>query len=574
VQGPPGTGKTKVSVRILVAWARAGGRCLATSDSNIAVDNLLGGLIGAGVRAVRLGRPEATREDLIRYSADEIGAQAGPSKQAQMDARMRAVRTAEVVCCTCVGAGAPLLERSRYDCVLVDEACQATEPATLVALSHGCQALVLVGDQCQLPPTITSEAAAADGMSVSLFERLLRAGVRPRLLRTQYRMHPAIAEFPCDAFYAGAVSSGVHARERAVVPGFQWPRADWPVAFVQARGGCESADDGGGRSKSNSVEADIVARLAHEILAAGGVGAAELGVISPYNGQVALLRRALGRALGAHARAVEVASVDGFQGREKDVMIISTVRANARGAVGFLNDWRRANVALTRARRGLIVVGDALTLAHEPRSWGPFLRWCAKHGVLVGCAPPGGGYDRRAMHALCDAELLSRGLAGDDGGDERGDGGGARARQVLAAPSALGKRDGREGESERGRYAGDDRHHARDGRHAGDGRHADDGRHARDDRHAGDDRHHARDDRHAGDDDDEPAHKRRRSRWDDAAGTTGAGAGGGGGYGPAGALPVASLPSAPSASAAVAREEELRLRALAAIGCAERPAQR
>ncbi|KAJ1617727.1 P-loop containing nucleoside triphosphate hydrolase protein [Pavlovales sp. CCMP2436] len=402
IQGPPGTGKTAVSVRILQAWCRSGAKCLATSDSNIAVDNVLAGLVAAGVRAVRLGRPEGTRPDLLRYSADEIGQQAGPNRQAIMDARLRAIKTAEVVCCTCVGAGAPLLDRMAFGCVLVDEACQATEPATLVPIVRGCQSLVLVGDQCQLPPTITSEAAERDGMSVSLFERLLRAKVRPALLRVQYRMHPTIGEFPCDAFYAGAVTTGIRAADRPPVTGFAWPKADMPVAFVHARGGSESAE---GASKSNAVEAELVCRIAYDLIAAGGISAEQLGVISPYNGQVTLLRRLLGRALGAHARAVEVASVDGFQGREKEVVIVSTVRANGRGQVGFLSDWRRANVALTRAKRGLLVVGDAPTLCAEPRAWGPFLRWCSANELVVNHAPLPGGYSKAHMHSLCDPEL-------------------------------------------------------------------------------------------------------------------------------------------------------------------------
>lgn len=399
IQGPPGTGKTRVAVRVLLARVRAGDRCLAASDSNIAVDNLLSGLVALGLRAVRVGRPESTRPDLLPYCADEIGLRAGGRRSEQLQARMRAVQRAEVVCATCVGAGAPVLDRQQFHTVLVDEACQATDAATIVPLTRGCQSLVLVGDQCQLPPTVTSEDAKAGGAAVSLFERLLLAGVAPHMLRTQYRMHPAIAAFPSDCFYQGAVDSGVRAAERPAPPGFSWPRAETPVAFLHTLGaGGESSE---GVSKLNQAEAEVVAHLVHSVLYAGGLRAAEVGVISPYAAQCTLLKRALSRSLGReHGRAVEVASVDGFQGREKELMVVSTVRANARGSVGFLADWRRANVALTRAKRGLIVVGDAQTLLREHRAWAPFLHWCSHHGVLVGHAPLPGGYDPAATRAL------------------------------------------------------------------------------------------------------------------------------------------------------------------------------
>ncbi|KAK7234747.1 nonsense-mediated decay protein [Aureococcus anophagefferens] len=244
--------------------------------------------------------------------------------------------------------------------------------------------LVLVGDQCQLPPTVLD--AKQGEVAKPLFTRLL-ATVRPHLLDTQYRMHPVLSAFANDAVYAGRLCDGVHPRDRALedrvlrsvgaAVGAEGLAAALPFALVHVPG--RERDDAA--SKSNDDEAAAVARAVGACLA-GGLAPADIAVLSPYSAQVRAVRRAL-RNAGVDCAAVglEVSSVDAIQGREKEVVILSTVRANAEGKLGFVADWRRLNVALTRARRCALVLGDVRTLAADPEIWRPFLSWALAAGV-------------------------------------------------------------------------------------------------------------------------------------------------------------------------------------------------
>eukprot|EP00966_Prymnesium_polylepis_P334572 7389941-Prymnesium_polylepis.1 len=420
VQGPPGTGKTHVSVAIIGAWvagrAHGGAPVLATSDSNIAVDNLLMGLRAAGVAAIRLGRPEAVHPDLLQYCVDQPQPQEeeeeeeeGEGKEREggsrgagrrlldpaaakaarveaYEAKMAMLKSAEVVCATCIGIGSELLARVPFRAVLMDEATQATEASTLVGLCRSAQQVVLVGDQCQLPPTVRT-AAGGTPEARPLFNRLLDDGLTTSLLATQYRMHPALAQLPSDLFYAGGLDDGVEAAERPPPRGFDWPRRDMPIALVPVYDGREEAE---GTSRANAVEAHAAVDAVVSLLAAGELGASEVGVITPYAAQARRIRALLREAAAAGdgipgAASVEVSSVDGFQGREKECIIFSAVRANQRGRLGFLADARRANVALTRARRGLIVLGHPSTLAKDDDGvWGHWMGWARAHGLVVG----------------------------------------------------------------------------------------------------------------------------------------------------------------------------------------------
>ena len=247
VQGPPGTGKTKVALAVLVAWVQAGrsggselvgraagGQVLASSDSNIAVDNLLEGLVRAGVHVVRLGRPDSVRPELLRYCVEAACSQPGGSRSEEMAARQRMLKQAEVVCATCVGVGSEQLKPLSFPCVLIDEATQATEASALVALCRGARQVALLGDQHQLPPTTVARHPEALTASIPLFTRLLGEGVPALLLDTQYRMHPVIAQLPADLFYGGRLASGVTAEQRPAAAGFPWPQPCWPVALLPA----------------------------------------------------------------------------------------------------------------------------------------------------------------------------------------------------------------------------------------------------------------------------------------------------------------------------------------------------
>ncbi len=380
---------------------------LATSDSNIAVDNLVEGCANVGLKVVRLGRPEAIRPELLKHCVDR------PRKNGQnyssiYKEKLQALQNAQIICCTCIGSGADILDNMAFERVLVDEATQATEPAVLVPLTRSCRQLVLVGDHCQLPPTVLSTRAGEEGLGVPLFSRMVACGVPPFMLDTQYRMHPAIAMFPSDLFYGGKMISGVSPPERRPLQGFPWPREEFPVAFVPVNHGVEIDD---GVSKVNEAEAAAACDAVSALLDGGQCGPADIAVVTPYAAQVRLIRR-LTKKLVSAPPFVEVSSTDGFQGREKEAVVFSAVRSNDFGTVGFVSDWRRVNVSFTRARRGLIVIGNDITLRRgDPDTWMPWLAWADAHGINMD--KPGitrGRYDaeqlRRVRGGTTAAEML------------------------------------------------------------------------------------------------------------------------------------------------------------------------
>ena len=418
IQGPPGTGKTHTAVRILQGWAKQGtGPILATADSNVAVDNLLEGLLDLGVKAVRIGQPVKVRAHLrsatVRARVEEhplqeevrelLGLQESLQRRlstfkgkekglAHRDLKMgwkaiRALETsmsddvldgAEVICSTCIGVGHQILGQRKFSNILIDEATQAIEPATWVPIMRSCRRLVLVGDHRQLPPTVISRRAEQDGLRRSLFERMIDAGMTPTMLKTQYRMHPVIAEYSSSRYYDNQLENGVSADDRIAPAGFLWPDWNAPVAFVPIDGAEELAVDG--KSRVNRDEAGWVVKIVEQLLSAGDLQPSDIGIVSPYNGQVQLLTDLFdGKGILAgegdeEAGGLEIRSIDGYQGREKEVIVLSTVRANHDGEVGFLSDHRRLNVAITRPRRGLIVVGCADTLRHDG-DWEGWLEW-------------------------------------------------------------------------------------------------------------------------------------------------------------------------------------------------------
>ena len=410
IQGPPGTGKTHTAVRILQAWSSQNvGTILAVADSNVAVDNLLEGLLGLGVSAVRLGQPVKVRESLREATVDaqmeshplrrdleehlelneklarRIPGMKGKEKglahrdlnrgwkevrRIERQIRDDILDRAQVLCCTCIGVGHQLLDGRRFSRVLLDEATQATEPASLVPLVRGARQIVLVGDHRQLPPTVISRRAENGGLRRSLFERLVAMGIEPMLLDTQYRMHPAISDFPNRTFYEGRLVDGITAADRPNPAGLLWNDWEVPMAFLPVNGDELLSPDGA--SKENPAEAGWVATILENLLQAGDLEEADIGIITPYAGQV----RAIRDALPERNDSVEVQTVDGYQGREKEVIIFSCVRSNSDGTVGFLSDERRLNVALTRAKRGLIVIGDPDTLRNDETwaSWLDYIR--------------------------------------------------------------------------------------------------------------------------------------------------------------------------------------------------------
>ncbi len=277
------------------------------------------------------------------------------------------LKKADVVLATNVGAGSDILEGWTFDLVLIDEATQSTESSALIPVVKGKQ-LVLAGDHKQLPPTVISPLAQSKGFSLSLVERLIdRYGsTAVSMLNIQYRMNDEIMRFPNQAFYDGQLESGeknkhwrieglggrLDAREKAYINEV----VKLSAAFIDVNGYEKAV--GEGPTYMNQEEGDCVVGLVRLLIRAG-IEPSCIGVITPYKGQVNLIRESLGQ------EGVQVDTVDAFQGREKDVVIISFVRSGA-GGLGFLNDIRRLNVALTRARKLRIAVGSAKVLSAHP----------------------------------------------------------------------------------------------------------------------------------------------------------------------------------------------------------------
>eukprot|EP00931_Biecheleriopsis_adriatica_P115853 TRINITY_DN91605_c0_g1_i1.p1 TRINITY_DN91605_c0_g1~~TRINITY_DN91605_c0_g1_i1.p1 ORF type:complete len:823 (+),score=205.26 TRINITY_DN91605_c0_g1_i1:203-2671(+) len=415
IQGPPGAGKTSTALLLVRGWVAARrGPVLCAADSNIAVDNLTAGCAKAGLKVVRVGRPEASRWDLEKYNLLEMVKDAKANDPNADDrgrfAHQREIlEDAEVVCSTCAGADHPVLQGKEFGCVLLDEAGQATELAVLVPLMKMKPdgVVTLVGDHRQLPPTVSNVEVDVEGLGTSLFERLHSHGVEPFLLDVQYRMHPAIAAYPSVASYQRKLRSGVAGSKRKAPQGIAWPVPEAPITFLPVDGKEESE----GTSWTNSTEVEAVEALLSSALAWNDIQPTEIGIITPYAAQARLIRRRLGcpppgkrAASGAVGAAlVEVSSVDGFQGREKDLIIVSTVRANTTGKVGFLGDPRRLNVTITRSRRGLVVCGHFDTLATDEVTWRPWLTWAQERGLVAGCPAS----NEEAAEALKQMDLLS-----------------------------------------------------------------------------------------------------------------------------------------------------------------------
>lgn len=402
LHGPPGTGKTTTVVEVIRQAVHRGERVLACAPSNVAVDNLVERLGREGVRIVRLGHParilpaarEFSLDALVAASADQrvtkdirrdLDVQqrrlrrAGHVERRELRATVRGLRrelrahedatvdavldTADVVLTTTTGANDSLLGTRRFDVVVIDEAAQALEAACWIPI-HRARRIVLAGDHLQLAPTILSDAAARGGLARTLFARLAEDPAILSMLTVQYRMHEAIMGWSSGAFYERRLTAadGVRAHVLADLPGVTATddtRA--PLLFLDTAGcGHDESADRDDASKANPGEAAIVRRHVEALLAAG-VQAAAIGVITPYNAQVQLLREHL----AAH-EDLEVRTVDGFQGREKEAIVLSLVRSNPEGEIGFLADHRRLNVAVTRARRHCAIVADSATLAHDP----------------------------------------------------------------------------------------------------------------------------------------------------------------------------------------------------------------
>ncbi len=247
----------------------------------------------------------------------------------------------------------------------------------MIPISIGVKSIILVGDHKQLPPSV-GYWAAQKGYSESLFARMATK-VNPFLLKIQYRSHPLIMDISSQLFYDGELESGVSAQDRPIPKGFPWNQNEakeyLPVAFVHSP---HVENDSEGVTKSNPKEGDLVVNIVKGFLGAG-MKPKEIGVIAPYAGQNRYLKTQL-KKLGVYG--IEQNSVDAFQGREKEVIVFSATRSNSKRRLGFLADPRRFNVMHTRARRGLVVIGNRQTLVSDP-TWAKWYEWIEKHNLQV-----------------------------------------------------------------------------------------------------------------------------------------------------------------------------------------------
>jgi len=299
--------------------------------------------------------------DLRSYTCDAMMGKDLSSNVAARRKAQKRIKEARLIFTTCIGASLGLLRSESFDVVLVDEASQQTEPATLVPLVKGCSRAILVGDHVQLRATVQKNAVLT-GYDISLFERHYnlppRKHVAKAMLDTQYRMHRTICEFSSNEFYEGKLKTAVaHDSRPLPLSAFPWPKKNRMV-WIE----CSSEEDLGRQSKANTGQVDLCKRViqllstpAYESSSkASDSLASSIAILTPYTRQ----REALGTAIPN----LEVASIDGFQGREADIIVFVTVRCNASCDIGFLADMRRLNVVMTRARCGVVVIGHKNTL--------------------------------------------------------------------------------------------------------------------------------------------------------------------------------------------------------------------
>ena len=263
---------------------------------------------------------------------------------------------------------------------MVDEAGQATEPITILpfVLANRDTHIVLIGDHMQLAPTVHSDTASFEGLGTSMFERLIRVGgIDSCMLTVQYRMHESICSWPSREFYEEKLVSDSSVRNRERVERFPWP-ADSAFAFIDIQGEEQLSET---QSVSNHVEARLAINIVKHLLYVARVQAADIGVITPYDAQTILMKLFLEEEKLAD---VEAANIDAFQGREKEVVVLSLVRSNREHELGFVDDIRRVNVGLTRAKRGLVVIGGKDTLKYGYESGlTSFIRNVYERGLVI-----------------------------------------------------------------------------------------------------------------------------------------------------------------------------------------------
>jgi superfamily I DNA and/or RNA helicase len=418
VHGPPGTGKTTTLIEAARLLCLEGNQVMMAAPSNAAADWLTHKAVKAGLKVVRIGNPARIDEELerntveghlqnhsdysaikdlrkrgaaLRRMAGKYKRQFGHAEREQrklilneakgMAAEARKMESyiiestldkADVVTCTLIGSNHALLSKRIFSTVFIDEAAQAPEPACWIPILKA-ERVVLAGDPFQLPPTIKSEEAAKKGLSVTLIEKLI-SGKNVALLNRQYRMNEKIMAFSNAWFYGGKLEADAHVSNWEI-------EQEQVLEFIDTAGlGWDEVNNPETKSLSNPEEAkllwDRIESLGQSLPPTHPVS---IGIISPYREQVILLEqlfRERAQHIPEHIQ-IQVQTIDSFQGQERDAIYVSLVRSNSRNEIGFLKDYRRMNVAMTRARKKLVLIGDSATLGNDA-----FYRELIEHAEL------------------------------------------------------------------------------------------------------------------------------------------------------------------------------------------------
>ena len=423
VHGPPGTGKTTTLVEAINETLMRESQVLVCAQSNMAVDWISEKLVDRGVNVLRIGNPTRVNDKMLGFTYErrfeahpdypqlwairkairelrknrKKGSESYHQKLERLKSRATELEIrinsellgeARVIACTLVGSAHRLLEGMKFGTLFIDEAAQALEAACWIPMRRASR-VILAGDHCQLPPTVKSIAALRAGLGKTLMERI--AENKPEvvtLLKIQYRMNEEIMRFSSDWFYHGEVESAPQIKYRSIL------KDDSPITWIDTSNeenqvtiegddvvSGEKRDDmnfheqfvGESFGRINKAEADLTLLTLAEYLTQVGKRrvleeSIDVGIISPYRAQVQYLKRLLKKYefFKPYRRLISVNTVDGFQGQERDVILISLVRSNDEGQIGFLKDLRRMNVAMTRARMKLIILGDKSTMTKHP----------------------------------------------------------------------------------------------------------------------------------------------------------------------------------------------------------------